>query len=164
MKNFLIIAVLFCLSAMTFKTEAEEIKDKDFIEFFNKFQEKLKIEKGGIRSVSNWDFNINFSVLKKQSKSVKDFVDNHFCAFISFLEIIQYSYLAICDLNQINKYEIYLDEDRECESWHLYPKKNKQYNLEYYDHGCDNDEYYICGCTFGKNNGKWEIIDFYCKE
>ena len=34
MKKILIIAVLFCLSALSFKTEAEEIKDKDFIDFF----------------------------------------------------------------------------------------------------------------------------------
>ena len=49
MKKIIIIVVLFCFSAMTFKTEAEEIneiKDKDFLEFFKEFQEHLKYNKG----------------------------------------------------------------------------------------------------------------------
>ena len=54
MKKLLVIVVLFCLSTLTFKTEAEEIKDKDFEEFFKSFQLDLKRSKGDSLAISKY--------------------------------------------------------------------------------------------------------------
>ena len=174
MKKLIIIAVLFCLSAMTFKTEAEEIKDKDFQKFFTDFQYNLKENKGEI----DIEYYIDYSAIKKQSKSVKDFVDNHFRAFFRFTRALQEDYGIIIKLSSLNKYEIkfegmdengnYLTLPNNYELWYPYSwsikKKGKnQYSLLFYDNGADNDMRWGVGCTFAKTGDGWSIIDFYWK-
>ena len=157
MKKFIIIAVLFCLSAITFKTEAEEIKDKDFKEFFKEFQEELKQGKGHI------DFNqyIDYSSIKKQSKSVKDFVDNHFKAYVWFTSAVYEHYECILKLSPLNKY--YVEDDSfYIERWSVNKMKNNRYSLNYLFMG-DDDYRWSAECIFAKiDNGwhKWSIIDF----
>lgn len=170
MKKIIIIAVLFCLSAMTFKTEAEEINeinDKEFLEFFKKFQEYLKVGKECI----NLEDYIDYSAIKKQSKSVKDFVDNHFRAFLRFTRAVQNDYGIIIKLSPLNKYYFPFDyygngpeyDEHSYLSWGLYKDKKNTYLLFFYDEGYEDDQEWGVGCTFAKTGDGWSIIDFYWK-
>lgn len=168
MKKLIIIAVLFCLSAMTFKTEAEEIneiKDKEFLEFFKKFQKDLEESKGQM----DYSYYIDYSAIKKQSKSVKDFVDNHFRAYFEFNSYVREYYELILKLSPLNKYDFPFDnyengpeyDENSVLSWSLSKVKKNIYDLYFFDNGYEDDHRWGVGCTFAKTGDGWHIIDFY---
>ena len=154
------IVVLFCLSTLTFKTEAEEIKDKEFQTFFSEIQERLKDNKGSYGIFINY---IDFGTFNKKCKS--DF----FGAFLWFVGKVEADYEIISKLSSKNNY--FLNGEEGCEGWQIKTnsKKNlKQYKLEWW-RTCDNDELEGCGCTFqkikykewGENKEGWRIVDFF---
>ena len=106
MKKLIIIAVLFCLSAMTFKTEAElkKIPDKDFEEFFTNFQKGLKNEK---HRSSYFLYDIDWNRFKNIVCNNKYRIDDIFCRDITyFLDVIDDSYNLICNMSLKNKYSV----------------------------------------------------------
>ena len=111
MKKLIIIVVLFCLSAMTFKTEAElkKIPDKDFEEYFTNFQKELKKNKGNyeknLENITHWS-RIDLTRLEERACSKEN--NNSFSSILflvkEFADILNKQYNLFCNMSQKNKY------------------------------------------------------------
>lgn len=160
MKKLIIIAVLFCLSAMIFKTEAQdinEIRDKEFIEFFKSFQKELKESKG--ECISNY---IDCSLLIKKCKSNEGNPYEFVSGLTHFTFLVKKDFNKICNLSKKNKYDV--ASNKYCSWWLLYNDDNyiyenygvrSVYNL-YYGNGGGSTN-----CIFAKIDDEWKIIWFF---
>lgn len=107
MKKLIIIAVLFCLSAMTFKTEAElkKIPDKDFEEFFTNFQKELKKNKGKYNVYEHIDWKRLENKIR-DSKKEDDVLPTFIFRIDEFADILNKQYNIICNMSQKNNYVV----------------------------------------------------------
>lgn len=165
MKKLVAIALILCLASLSSK--ADEIKDKDFQQFFAEFQKELKKSKG-----DPWTFNnyIDCSPLVKKYNS--DPVENQSCIHVYVTELLYFAsiakneYTEICSLSSKNKYSV--NKKNKHYSWkitynadqYIYKKYgvHSVYKLQRdYDDGEDEEAFW---CVFSKINGAWKIIDF----
>ena len=171
MKKFIIIAVLFCLSAMTFKAEAElkKIPDKDFEEVFTDFQKKLKAWYGmSVNSLSDyiaWDV-----ILKRSCNEEHPDLSRESNPYALFYENINYDYKTFCNMSKKNKYvsggwsldyknsnELFnLASGEEVSSYTRYGIHSGVYILNY--NGGDRDGFITC--IFVKIDNEWKIVEF----
>ena len=141
MKKIIIIAVLFCLSAMTFKAEAElkKIPDKDFEKIFVQFQKDLKETEGYISIIYLLDEYVDRTEMGKDYEG-----------FAYFVQWLTFGYKDICKLSKNNKYRF--------GGWELnydiYDWAKNQYTLD-----CSFGDLGLI-CYFNKINGKWKITNF----
>lgn len=161
MKKLLIIAVLFCLSALSFNVKAQEltkIKDKDFEKIFTNFQKEIK---GGI---DNW-WNLNYYFDEDAFECSSPFsVD--VSAIICFILQINNDWKQVANLSSKNKYcssirKNYKKNNYSVFTWSL-DFYDSEYHLhylsKYYEDGeCDGEG--SLGCTFKKVNGEWNIVN-----
>ena len=171
MKKLLIIAVIFCLSAMTFKAEADlkTIPDKDFEEVFTNFQKELKSWKG-MHNV--WILNeyIAWNVILKRNCNKDLDISWEAGTFAYFYEYINRDYKTICNMSKKNKYvsgDWSLDYKSSNESYESfngevanvyarYGVHSAGYILKY--HG--GDKYGSVYCVFVKIDNEWKIVEF----
>lgn len=172
MKKLIIIAVLFCLSAMTFKTGAElkTIPDKDFEEFFTNFQKQLKAWKGMnnvwvLNGIIAWDV-----ILKRNCNKEHPDISWEAGTFAYFYKYINRDYKTICNMSKKNKYasggwslnymnsneSFELTSGEEVTGYARYGVHSGVYILNYNGGDRDGSVY----CYFVKIDGEWIIVEF----
>ena len=156
MKKIIIIVVLLCFSTFTNKTEADEIKNTYFQQFFAKFQKDLKESNGKLDSTITNYFDSNLLDGYNENQLKEFFNSLHIFTFLLEKESGE-----ICSLSESNNYNS--RDIKDSIRWNLIKYSSSPvhgYRLERHNALDDNISSSNFYCDFhikNYNNNEWKI-------